>query len=157
MAKLLSDRDDARLARLLPRLEKIIGPLEGLLRRTRKGLTPIVLPSGHITRCCLAEDHPGRGTPFRIKLGAWDPAAHGWIYDTTEEDALALDPEYEWQTYGIDWFYGVGFTYPLAGATGNFEAKPSDTYGTIWHVLGNMSCDADDCGDSGGSGSGSGS
>lgn len=69
---------------------------------------------------CLAEDHPGRGTAFNIHLGTWDPAQDKWIYDT------------DTTVKAIDWRYGV--PYPAAGATGLFEPRPSDTYGTIWEV-----------------------
>lgn len=111
----------------------------------------LVIGGSPVRRCCLAEDHPGCGTPFKIKLGTWDPATDSWDYDTTEEQALYDDAEYQWKHYGVDYFYGEGFSYPAAGATGNFEPRPSDTYGTLWHVLGNMSCDADNCGGCGGS------
>jgi len=94
--------------------------------------------SGEVRRCCLAEDHPGCGEVFDLKLGTWNPATHKWDY---EAEASAK---------GIDWWYSVSGPYPDEGATGNFEPRPSDEYGTIWHVLGNLSCDPDNCGECGG-------
>jgi hypothetical protein len=94
--------------------------------------------SSQVRRCCLAEDHPGCGVVFDLKLGIWNSATDEWDYEASAS------------AKGIDFFYAVDFTYPGAGATGNFEPRPSDTYGTLWHCLGNMSCDADACGGCGG-------
>ena len=87
-----------------------------------------------VRRCCLAENHPGCGVVFDLKLGTWNPATDEWDYEATAS------------AHGIDFFYAVDFTYPNAGATGNFEPRPSNTYGTLWHALGNVSCDDDACG-----------
>jgi hypothetical protein len=89
-------------------------------------------------RCCLAENHPGCGVVFDLKLGTWNPTTDEWDYEATAS------------AKGIDFFYAEGFTYPDAGATGNFEPRPSDTYGTLWVALGNVSCDDDACGGCGG-------
>jgi hypothetical protein len=93
---------------------------------------------GRVRRCCLAENHPGCGVVFNLKLGTWNPGSHAWDY---EESASAK---------GIDWWWSEVGPYPDAGATGNFEPRPSDEFGTIWHCLGNLSCDPDNCGDCGG-------
>ena len=67
---------------------------------------------------------------FAIWLGAWDAAAHEWIYD----EAVDASP-------AIDWRYGV--PYPDQGATGLFISRASDTYGTIWEVVA-LDCDVPD-------------
>ncbi len=95
-------------------------------------------PGSDLRRCCLAENHPGCGQVFDLKLGTWNPSTHAWDY---EESASAK---------GIDWFHSLSGPYPDAGATGNFEPRPSNTHGTLWHLVGNMSCDPDNCGDCGG-------
>ena len=82
---------------------------------------------------CLGEDHPGRGTPFSVILGDWDAADHIWVYDPNKA-AVA-----------IDWRFGV--PYPGAGATGLFEARASDTYGTIWEVVALDCTSPGECGD----------
>jgi hypothetical protein len=87
-----------------------------------------------IRRCCLAENHPGCGEVFNLKLGTWNPATDDWDYEATAS------------AKGIDYWYSVAGPYPDAGATGNFIARPSDTYGTLWECVGNMSCDDDACG-----------
>jgi hypothetical protein len=69
---------------------------------------------------CLTEAHPGRGTPFSISLGRWDPAANEWIYDAGVVTA-------------IDWRYGV--PYPDAYATGLFERRESEEFGWIWETV----------------------
>jgi hypothetical protein len=94
--------------------------------------------TNQVRRCCLAENHPGCGVVFDLKLGTWNPATDAWDYEATAS------------AHGIDFFYAVDFTYPNAGATGNFEPRPSDTYGTLWVALGNVSCDDDACGGCGG-------
>jgi hypothetical protein len=72
---------------------------------------------------CLDENHPGRGVVFHIHLGTWDSvgASPHWNYDLTTT------------VHAIDWRYGV--PYPDAGATGLFEARSSDTYGTIYETV----------------------
>jgi hypothetical protein len=85
-------------------------------------------------RCCLAENHPGCGVVFDLKLGTCNPDTDEWNYEATAS------------AHGIDFWYSVNGPYPDAGATGNFEPRPSDTYGTLWHALGNVSCDDDACG-----------
>lgn len=84
---------------------------------------------------CLAEDHPGRGSVFGIWLGTWSSAAHKWSYS-----------EVDYSTPAIDWRFGV--PYPEQGATGLFQARNSDDYGTIWEVVA-LDCDVpttDSCG-----------
>jgi hypothetical protein len=73
---------------------------------------------------CLDEDHPGRGIAFDIQLGTWDPANDKWTYGGTAK--------------AIDWRYDV--PYPDAGATGLFEARASDTHGTIYECVA-LDCD----------------
>lgn len=70
---------------------------------------------------CLAEAHPGRSVAFNIYLGTWDSATDGWDY------SLAATVK------AIDHRYGV--PYPVAGATGLFESRKSDLYGTIWECV----------------------
>ena len=70
---------------------------------------------------CLDENHPGRFTLFDIHLGTWNSTTHKWEYDT-ENTVKATDGRY-------------GVPYPDAGATGLFEPRASDTYGTIWEVV----------------------
>ena len=82
---------------------------------------------------CLAENHKGRGVKFNIHLGTWDTATDKWIYEAVDTVAA------------IDWRYGV--PYPNAGCTGLFEARPSDTYGTIWETVALDCEDPGDCGD----------
>lgn len=85
---------------------------------------------------CLAEDHPGRGIKFTIHLGAWDATDDSggkWVYEAVDTVAA------------IDWRYGV--PYPDEGATGLFEARASDTYGTIYETVA-LDCDTPgECGD----------
>jgi hypothetical protein len=82
----------------------------------------ITLGRGGTVGGCLAENHPGRGVAFDIHLGTWDPAgtAPHWNYAVGVVTA-------------IDWRYGV--PYPDAGATGLFDSRRSDTYGTIWECV----------------------
>jgi len=101
---------------------------------------PLGIPA-EVRRCCLAENHPGCGEVFDLKLGTWNATTHEWEY---EAEASAK---------GIDWWHSINGPYPDAGATGNFEPRPSDEFGTIWHVIGNLSCDDDNCGDCGNGGS----
>ena len=70
---------------------------------------------------CLVTAHPGRGTPFDIYLGEWDPAANGWTYDTGST------------VKAIDWRYGV--PYPTAGSQGLFTPRDSNEYGTIYECV----------------------
>lgn len=79
----------------------------------------------------LAEDHPGRGLPFDVWLGTWNPATDGWDYDTSET------------VKAIDWRYDV--PYPEECATGLAEARASDTYGTIWEIVA-LDCSSPGCG-----------
>jgi len=108
---------------------------DGVMRVMRSG---VPADQVKIRRCCLAEDHPGCGEVFDLKVGEWDSATHSWIYPASAD------------AKGIDWWYSVSGPYPGAGATGNFIERPSDTYGTIWEALGNVSCDPDNCGECGG-------
>jgi len=101
-----------------------------------------------IRRVCLAEDHPGCGVKFKVKIGTWNPDTDGWDYDDTEELAAAEDEEYEWQQWGIDWFFGGDdFTYPPAGATAACVRRESSTTptGYIWEAL-SGDCDTSECG-----------
>ena len=103
--------------------------------RTKLGTWLAIPDASHlIRRCCLAENHPGCGEVFDLKLGTWDPSTDSWDYEASAS------------AKGIDYWYSVSGPYPDAGATGNFIARPSDTYGTIWECVGNMSCDDDACG-----------
>jgi hypothetical protein len=86
-----------------------------------------------VRRCCLAENHPGCGVVFDLKLGTHNTATDDWDYEATAS------------AHGIDHWYSVAGPYPPAGATGWFRAYPSDTYGTLWHGW-DISCDDDACG-----------
>ena len=57
---------------------------------------------------CLAENHPGYGTVFTIKLQVWDSANNGH----------KPDPNHTGTYHAIDWRYGM--PYPDAGARGLF-------------------------------------
>lgn len=81
---------------------------------------------------CLVYDHPGRGEPFEVHLGEWDPAEHVWVY--------GADPE-----WAIDWRYGV--PHPEAGATGLFQKRKSDELGNIWEVVALDCASPGACGD----------
>lgn len=83
--------------------------------------------NGGLRGACLDEDHPGRGVVFDVHLGAWDSSAHEWVYDT------------ETVSKAIDWRYGV--PYPDLGATGLFEARPSQSYGIIWECV-SLDCES---------------
>ena len=107
------------------------------IERVMRGLMPPEEDEeDKIKRCCLDEDHPGCGVVFDLKVGTWNPATHAWSYGDVAK--------------GIDWWYSTSGPYPGSGATGNFIERPSDTYGTIWEALGNVSCDPDNCGECGG-------
>ena len=80
-----------------------------------------LLPKGMLIGGCLNEDHPGRGTVFELNLGTWDTADNKWVYASGSP------------VEAIDWRYDV--PYPGEGATGLFEARESDTYGTIWETV----------------------
>jgi len=60
-----------------------------------------------LIECCLAEDHPGYGEIFKVKLMVWDPASNGHKPDPDDDDY-----------YAIDWRYGT--PYPDAGSRGLF-------------------------------------
>ena len=62
-----------------------------------------------LIECCLAENHPGYGVVFTVKLMVWDSASNGH----------KPDPNNTATHYGIDWRYGMS-SYPLAGARGLF-------------------------------------
>lgn len=78
-------------------------------------IAPEMLQAG-----CLAQDHPGRGTVFNIKLGFWNATSHSYAYRTETVEA-------------IDFRYGV--PYPKIGATGLFTPRSSVTYGTIYETV----------------------
>jgi hypothetical protein len=75
---------------------------------------------------CLTGPHPGRGEPFDIALGRWDPAEDKWVYDQGIVKA-------------IDWRYGV--PYPEQYATGLFERRKSDDHGWIWETV-SLDCES---------------
>mgnify|MGYP001333882367 CR=1 FL=1 len=81
----------------------------------------IVYMVGGLRGACLLEQHPGRGQPFGIMLGFWATDNDSWAYVEADEGVA------------IDWRFGV--PYPDAGATGLFEARESEKYGTIWEVV----------------------
>jgi hypothetical protein len=62
-----------------------------------------------LVECCLAEDHPGYGAIFTVKLMVWDP----------EKNGHKPDPNSTGTYYAIDWRYGMP-SYPGAGARGLF-------------------------------------
>jgi hypothetical protein len=61
-----------------------------------------------LVECCLAEDHPGYGIVFTVKLMIWDAENNGHKPDPGDTDTH----------YAIDWRYGM--QYPDAGARGLF-------------------------------------
>lgn len=61
--------------------------------------------------CCLAEDHPGYGVVFTVKLMVWDADNNGHKPDPNDTDTH----------YAIDWRYGM--PYPDAGARGLFVKR----------------------------------
>lgn len=83
----------------------------------------IAMLMGGLRGGCLDENHPGRGVSFDIHLGTWNSATTTpmWEYDLTTT------------VKAIDWRFGV--PYPDAGATGLFEQRPSDEYGTIFETV----------------------
>jgi len=83
---------------------------------------PIPKTAIELIRCCLAEDHPGRGIVFEVYPGTWSSATHSWTYSAEKEKA-------------IDWWYSDTGPYPLAGATGIFVPRASDEYGTIYAAV----------------------
>jgi hypothetical protein len=74
-----------------------------------------------LTGGALAENHPGRGVPFEIHLGTWDPATDSWAYDCNNT------------VKAIDWRYAV--PYPDEDATGLFQKRKSTTYDYIYEVV----------------------
>ena len=92
---------------------------------------------GQVRRGCLAENHPGCGVVFDLKLGTWNPATDEWDYEATAS------------AKGIDFWYSIAGPYPDAGATGWFRAYPSTTHGTLWNAW-DIGCDPDNCGECGG-------
>lgn len=64
-----------------------------------------------LVECCLAEDHPGYGVVFTVKLMVWDSDNNGHKPDTSDTDTH----------YAIDW--RAGMTYPDAGARGLFVKR----------------------------------
>ncbi len=79
-----------------------------------------------IVECCLMDDHPGRGTIFRVHVARrWK--GNGWRYCQTDE---AQD--------GIDWRYGT--PYPIKGAKGLFlRHRKNDKY--IYECI-SLDCDS---------------
>ena len=61
-----------------------------------------------LVECCLAEDHPGYGVVFTVKLMVWDEDNNGHKPDPDDTDSH----------YAIDWRYGT--PYPGAGSRGLF-------------------------------------
>jgi hypothetical protein len=113
-----------------------LGDYESGVMRVMRSASPA--EQVNIKRCCLAEDHPGCGVVFDLKVGVWSSTTHKWAYPGSAD------------AKGIDHWYSTTVPYPGEGATGNFIERPSDTYGTIWEALGNVSCDSDNCGECGG-------
>lgn len=65
-----------------------------------------------LIECCLAEDHPGYGVVFTVKLMTWIPENNGHGPDPNDTD----------DHYAIDWRYGMP-SYPDAGARGLFVKR----------------------------------
>ena len=108
---------------------------------TGEQLCVILFQAGEqIRRGCLAENHPGCGVVFDLKLGTPNPATDKWDYEAVAS------------AKGIDFWYSIAGPYPDAGATGWFRAYPSDTHGVLWHAW-DIGCDPDNCGDCGSGGS----
>lgn len=79
-----------------------------------------------LVECCLAEDHPGYGVVFTVKLMVWDSNNNGHKPDPDDTDTH----------YAIDWRYGM--QYPDAGARGLFvrhrgtcNGSPVDMYEVV--------------------------
>lgn len=89
--------------------------------RTKSGAWIANVSSIGLVGGCLAEGHPGKGEPFDIYLGTWSSSSDGYSYDTGTT------------VKAIDWRYGV--PYPDAGATGLFQARPSDAHGIIYDTV----------------------
>lgn len=98
---------------------------------------------GDLVWCRTMEDHPGRGTCFRVIEGVYceDEGRHRFDCDTATED----------QKVAIDWHYtesaGGSIPEPDAGAQGWFKKMPYSwtTDGWIYHVV-SLDCDSDgDC------------
>jgi hypothetical protein len=64
-----------------------------------------------LVECCLAEDHPGYGVVFTVKLMVWD----------SDNNGHKPDPDDTETHYAIDWRYGM--PYPDAGARGLFVKR----------------------------------
>lgn len=80
-----------------------------------------------LIECCLAEDHPGYGIVFTVKLMVWDPDSNGH----------KPDPNDTATHYAIDWRYGMPLD-PLAGARGLFikrRGKCGGVYVDMYEVV----------------------
>ncbi len=87
----------------------------------------------HRVRYCTAENHPGRGVPFKAYApGEWDSINHLWNF-TCDADHLHDI---------IDWDKGV--PEPDAGAQGYADWEASDAHGRILVVV-TMDCVTAEC------------
>lgn len=75
-----------------------------------------------LVELCLAEDHPGQAVKFNCYFGVWDSSTDDWDYDECSITVAAIDHRYD-------------VPYPVAGATGLFTPRRSDTYGTIFECV----------------------
>ena len=64
-----------------------------------------------LIECCLAEDHPGYGIVFTVRMMIWDIDNNGHKPNSANTDTY----------YAIDWRYGM--PYPNAGARGLFVKR----------------------------------
>lgn len=78
---------------------------------------------------CLAENHPGYGVVFTIKMQVWDIASNGHKPDPNDTDTH----------YAIDWRYGM--TYPDAGARGLFVKRKGTCSGEVTDIYEVVSLD----------------
>lgn len=79
-----------------------------------------------MVECCLAEDHPGYGVVFTVKVMVWDPDNNGHKPDPDDTDTH----------YAIDWRYGM--PYPDAGTRGLFVKRKgycSGAYVDMYEVV----------------------
>lgn len=87
-----------------------------------------------LTEFCLAENHPGRNTPFNVYKGVWSSGSDLWTYPDTSTTYKAFDRRY-------------GAPFPDAGAKGLFTPRQSDTYGIIYECV-SLDCESPgDCED----------
>lgn len=106
----------------------------------------IAIPTAtsELVECSLIEDHPGRGVPFSVYVGTWNPATNRWDYDCGWETGTGMftgTGTAALTATAIDWRYASSDIYPEAGARGLFIKRSSDIYGYIYECV-SMDCDS---------------